>query len=255
MIARNRRFTVDLSGARPRRWESELLSIEKMKVKLIVATRSSEQDFYTTTATGRSLAFHKPPFIEVRLFPNNTEGLPTVYNRAIHESSKDPATLIFAHDDLHILDFYWFYRITAGLKKFSVIGLAGNRRRVPRQPSWAFVDTNLTWDAPENLSGVVGHGKSFPPSNLSFFGSPRQQVVLLDGLLLASESETLLTNNLMFDERFKFHFYDLDFCRQAEMKKITCGTWDLSLIHESNGNLGSDAWNASYQQYLEKWGD
>ena len=226
-----------------------------MKVKLIVATRASEQDFYTKTATGRSLAFYKPLFLEVCLFPNNTEGLPTVYNRAIRESSEDPATLIFAHDDLHILDFYWLHRITEGLNNFSVIGLAGNRRRVPRQPSWAFVDANFTWDAPENLSGVVGHGKGFPPSNLSIFGAPRQQVVLLDGLLLASQSKTLLENNLLFDERFKFHFYDLDFCRQAEIKNITCGTWDLSLIHESGGSFGSDAWKASYQQYLEKWGD
>ncbi len=226
-----------------------------MKVKLIVATRASEQDFYIKTATGRSLAFHKPPFLEVRLFPNNTEGLPTLYNSAIRESSEDPATLVFAHDDLHILDFYWFNRIAEGLNYFGVIGLAGNRRRVPKQPAWAFIDTNFTWDAPENLSGVVGHGKGFPPSNLSIFGAPRQQVALLDGLLLASESKTLLENNLMFDERFKFHFYDLDFCRQAELKNITCGTWDLSLIHESGGSFGSDAWKASYQQYLEKWGN
>jgi hypothetical protein len=226
-----------------------------MKVKLIVATRASQQDFYIKTATGRSLAFHKPPFLEVRLFPNNTEGLPALYNRAIRESSKDPATLVFAHDDLHILDFYWFNRIAEGLNYFGVIGLAGNRRRVPKQPSWAFIDTNFTWDAPENLSGVVGHGTGFPPSNLSIFGSPRQQVALLDGLLLASESKTLLENNLTFDERFKFHFYDLDFCRQAELKNITCGTWDLSLIHESGGSFGSDAWKASYLQYLEKWGD
>jgi hypothetical protein len=226
-----------------------------MKVKLIVATRISEQDFYTKTATGRSLAFHKPPFLEVHLFPNNIEGLPTVYNRTIRESGGDPATLVFAHDDLHILDFYWAHRIAEGLNNFDVIGLAGNRRRVPGQPSWAFVDTNFTWDAPENLSGVVGHGRGFPPSNLSIFGPPRQQVALLDGLLLASESETLLKNNLMFDERFKFHFYDLDFCRQAELKNITCGTCDLSLVHESAGSFGSDAWTASYKQYLEKWGD
>jgi hypothetical protein len=226
-----------------------------MKIKLIVATRASEADFYTKTATGRSLGFYKPPFLEVSLFSNNTEGLATVYNRAIRESREDPATLIFAHDDLYILDFYFFHRIREGLNNFSVIGLAGNRRRIPRQPSWAFIDTNFTWDARENLSGVVGHGTGFPPSNLSIFGSPRQKVLLLDGLLLASQSKTLLENNLLFDERFKFHFYDLDFCRQAEIKNITCGTWDLSLIHESGGSFGSDAWKSSYQLYLEKLGE
>lgn len=219
-----------------------------------MATRKSERDFYESTATGRSLAFYRPPIVELCLFPNNTEGLSTVYNRAIVESKGDDAILVFAHDDLHILDFYWLHRIEEGLNHFNIIGLAGNRRRLPRQPSWAFIDTNFTWDAPENLSGVVGHGKNFPPTDLSIFGPPRQQVLLLDGLLIASRNKTLLENNLMFDERFKFHFYDLDFCRQAEIKNISCGTWDLSLIHESGGSFGSDLWKAAYQQYLEKWG-
>jgi hypothetical protein len=62
-------------------------------------------------------------------------GLPIVYNRAIRESARDPATLIFIHDDLHLLDFYWPTRIVHGLAKFDVIGLAGNRRRVARQPA------------------------------------------------------------------------------------------------------------------------
>lgn len=226
-----------------------------MKIKLVIATRATEADFFRTTATGRSLAFNRPPFLDVRLFPNNTQGLPAVYNQAIRESIGDSVTLVFAHDDLHILDYYWCDRIKEGLANFGVVGLAGNRRRVPKQPSWAFIDTNFTWDKPENLSGVVGHGMGFPPNNLSVFGQPRQQVMLLDGLLLASESKTLLENNLVFDERFKFHFYDLDFCRQAEMKNISCGTWDLSLIHESGGNFNSESWKASYQKYLEKWGE
>lgn len=226
-----------------------------MKIKLVIASRASELDFFNTTATGRSLAFNKPSFVDVRLFPNNTKGLPTVYNQAIRESINDPSILVFAHDDIHILDFFWFQRLIDGLTHFDVLGLAGNRRRVPRQPSWAFIDTNFTWDAPENLSGIVGHGKSFPPSNLSFFGQPRQKVMLLDGLLMASDSKTLIKHNLFFDERFQFHFYDLDFCRQAEEKNVSCGTWDLSLIHESGGNFGSEDWHSSYQKYINKWGD
>jgi len=226
-----------------------------MKIKVVIASRASELDFYKTTATGRSLAFNLPSFVDVRLFPNNTKGLPTVYNQAIRESINDPSLLVFAHDDLHIVDFFWAYRIIEGLTHFDVLGLAGNLRRVPKQPSWAFIDTNLTWDASENLSGIVGHGEGFPPSSLIFSGQTRQRVILLDGLLLASDSKTLIKNNLFFDERFQFHFYDLDFCRQAELKNVSCGTWDLSLIHESGGSFGSEGWRSSYQQYLNKWGD
>jgi len=223
-----------------------------MKIRLVVATRQAEADFFSNTATGRSL-FFKPSFIDLKLFPNNKKGLPELYNQIIRESENDPATLVFAHDDIHILDFFWCSRLKEGLKNFDVIGLAGNKRRVPNQPSWAFIDNKFTWDNPDNLSGVVGHGHGFPPSNLSIFGTPRQKVLLLDGLLLAAESQTLITNSLFFDERFSFHFYDLDFCRQAEEKNVSCGTWDLALIHESGGSFGSDAWMKSYQKYIEKW--
>lgn len=236
-------------------WPRTILLVEKMKITLVVGSRTSETDFLRTTATGRSLAFNKPPFLDLRLFPNNKEGLSKIYNQAIRECISNPSTLVFAHDDLHFLDYFWFNRILEGLAHFKIVGLAGNLRRVPRQPSWAFVDTRFIWDKREYLSGVVGHGNSFPPRKLSKFGLPRQRVMLLDGLLLGCESETLINNNLFFDERFDFHFYDLDFCRQAESKNISCGTWDLSLIHESRANFASESWKSSYQKYLDKWGD
>ena len=226
-----------------------------MKIKLVVATRLSEADFFTVTATGRSLAFNHPSFLELRLFPNNTQGLSTVYNQAIRESIDDPATLVFAHDDLLILDFLWYFRVKEALAKFDIVGVAGNRCRVPKQPSWAFIDASFKWDRFENLSALVGHGKAFPPSTLLCLGEIRQKVLLLDGLFLAVESKTLSSNNLLFDERFNFHFYDLDFCRQAEVKNISCGTWDISLVHQSGGAFGSEDWTRAYQKYLDKWGD
>jgi len=166
-----------------------------MRIKLVVATRESENSFFQKTATGRSLVFNKPPYLDLKLFADNLKGLPAIYNEVIRECAENPSTIVFAHDDLHILEYFWCSRVKEGLSKFDIIGLAGNKRRVPKQPSWAFIDSKFTWDARENLSGVVGHGKGFPPSNLSVFGMPRQKVKLLDGLLLAAESGTLLKNN------------------------------------------------------------
>jgi hypothetical protein len=226
-----------------------------MKIKLVVATRVSEETFFQQTAMGRSLLTRKPSLFELRLFANNTRGLPSVYNEVIQECASDPATLVFAHDDVHLLDFFWCQRVQEGLAHFDIIGLAGNKRRVPQQPSWAFINTQFTWDTRDHLSGVVGHGKGFPPSNLSYFGPPRQRVKLLDGLFLAAQSTTLIQHNLFFDEDFLFHFYDLDFCRQAEEKSLSCGTWDLSVIHESGGNFGSLTWRKAYQHYLTKWSE
>lgn len=205
------------------------------------------------TATGKSLALYQSPHLEVSLYPENTRGLSEVYNAAIEKFKNEQSILVFAHDDIHILDFYWMHAIFNGLDNFGIIGVAGNKRRVPFQPSWAFINEKFNWDAPENLSGVIGHGSRFPPEDLSVFGPPFQEVKLLDGVFLATFSETLIKNHIRFDENFKFHFYDMDLCRQAEVRGIRMGTIPLSLIHESGGYFGSEGWKNSYADYLKKW--
>ena len=166
------------------------------KIRLVVASRETESDFFKKTATGRSFSIYNYPFLEIRLFPNNSIGLSTQYNIAIFESISDPAILIFIHDDIHMLDYYWVSQVLSSLEKFDVVGLAGNKRRVSKQPAWAFIDDKFTWDKSENLSGIVGHGKGFPPSNLAVFGPPCQEVKLLDGLMLIANSNTLIKNNI-----------------------------------------------------------
>lgn len=228
---------------------------ESIKIKFVVATRLSVEEFWSNAATGVSLMLFQSPHLEVVVYPENTKGLSEIYNREIEGAKYEPCLLIFAHDDLHILDFFWLQQIFNGLMHFGIVGVAGNKRRLPLQPAWAFIDEKFTWDESKNLSGVVGHGESFPPSGISNFGPPCQEVKLLDGLFLAAFSNTLTKNNMRFDEKFKFHFYDMDFCRQAEIRGITMGTIPLSVIHQSGGNFGSDDWKQSYQKYLQKWGE
>jgi GT2 family glycosyltransferase len=222
--------------------------------RFVCATRESAAEFPTKTALGRSLApYRLAPGVELKLFAENRQGLPRVYNEAIREAESKPAILIFLHDDIHLCDFFWALNLVSGLNRFDVIGLAGNKRRVARQPSWYYIDENFTRDARENLSGIVAHGPGFPPASLSVYGAPVQQVKLLDGLFLAVRSETLLATRIEFDERFDFHFYDMDFCRQAEVRQLRLGTWPISVIHESGGNFRTESWRAGYARYLEKW--
>jgi GT2 family glycosyltransferase len=195
------------------------------------------------------------PHLVVHLYPENLKGLPRIYNDAIEKCINEPSIIVFAHDDIHILDFCWMQAIFNGLNLYGMVGVVGNKRRVPFQSSWAFINPQLNWDESSNFSGIIGHGSSFPPKDLSFFGPPFQEAKLLDGVLLATFSETLRTKHLRFDERFKFHFYDMDFCRQAELKGISMGTIPLSLVHESGGNFGSEIWKNAYLDYLQKWGE
>jgi GT2 family glycosyltransferase len=223
-------------------------------IRIVCGTRASRDEFLQRTALGRSLSLIRfEPQPQVLLFPENKAGLSTIYNIAIERAKTDPAILIFVHDDVHFCDFFWPTTIREAVERFDVVGLAGNKRRVPAQPGWAFVDTQFTWDQPEHLSGVVGHGKGFPCDIVSAFGAPGQACKLLDGLLLAGDSTRLNEAGIKFDEQFAFHFYDMDFCRQAEQKGLTMGTWPLSVVHESGGAFGSPAWRDAYQRYLQKY--
>lgn len=226
-----------------------------MKVRIVCATRAARNDFPSSTALGKTLSMHRPADVELRLFAGNTAGLPSVYNIAIEESAEDPSILLFIHDDVHLCDFHWTNTLNDALGQFGMVGVAGNRRRVPRQPGWRFLDERFTRDGREHLSGTVAHGRGFPAERVDVYGPSRQRVSLLDGVMLAVKSETLHAMALRFDEQFDFHFYDLDFCRQAERAGISMGTCAVSLIHESAGSFGGDGWRRGYGRYLEKWGE
>ena len=224
------------------------------RILMVVATRHSEEEFHRLSATGKSLAFYQFPFVELKLFANNATGLPTLYNQVIQAHQDEDLTIVFAHDDLHFLDFFWARHVFQGLEKHDLIGVVGNRVRHPFQPSWAYKNIQGEWDAVENLSGTIAHGKQFPPDVFAVFGQ-NGQVSLLDGLLLAAKASTFKRSGLRFDERFQFHFYDLDVCRQASQLQLTMGTVPVSVMHESEGSFNNQAWLDAYKTYVAKWGD
>ena len=226
------------------------------KFRFVVATREKAEDFATKTMTGRMLAFYNYPFVEVALYAENTTGLSTIYNQEIEKAKGNPAILVFAHDDIYLTDFYWPNQILNGLKQFDVLGVAGNKKWTPGQPSWAFKeikDGKLVWDDKGNLSGIVAHGDGFPPKNLSKYGPTGQSVELLDGLILIADSKKLIETGVSFDEQFDFHFYDLDFCRTARKTGLKLGSWAISVIHQSGGGFGSTMWSARHQEFQTKW--
>jgi tetratricopeptide (TPR) repeat protein len=230
------------------------------KIRFVCASRLSREAFFARSPLGRSLpvyrTFPKRQTIELRLFANNSEGLAGLYNSAIEEARASPAILVFIHDDVYLSDYYWAEHLHDALESFDLVGLAGNRRRVPRQASWMYLDDQFTCDNYDNLSGVLGHGEPFPNlRQLSVYGEPGHAVKLLDGVMMAIRSQTLIERDLRFDPRFRFHFYDLDFCRQAELRQVRMGTWAISVVHASAGKLGGEDWRAAYRDYLSKYGE
>jgi GT2 family glycosyltransferase len=240
-----------------------LLGANTMKIRLVCATRLAAEQFERDCALGRSIATFRDQYgtwFETRLFPENSSGLSTVYNIAIEEARDNPALLAFIHDDVWLMDLYWPQHLVEALQNYELVGVAGNRRRTPGQVSWGLIRDplgNIGWDARDYLSGCVAHGpRTSSPQikSVGYYGPARVEVKLLDGVLLFTHSETLLRHQLRFDERFDFHFYDLDLCRQAEAKGIRMGTWDISLIHCSEGSFQDPRWLSGYNAYIKKWG-
>ena len=222
-------------------------------IEVVSATRLQEGDFWKRSPLGLSL---RRLAHDARLIPRvtfaNSRGLPEIFNARI--KAPDAAEMLaFVHDDVWIDDYFLADRVAEGCRTFDVIGVAGNRRRVQNQPAWAFMDANFTWDEKVNLSGSVAHGAN-PFGAISFFGPVPAECKLLDGVFLAARRSALVLNSVLFDPRFDFHFYDMDFCRSAEEKGLRLGTWPICLTHQSGGAFGSPRWRDKYSLYLGKWG-
>lgn len=225
-----------------------------MNLELICATGLHEEVFWKSSALGISL---RRLAADHRLIPKitfcNCKGLPCIYNKGISEAADD-SMLVFIHDDVWIEDYYFYRRVKEGLLHFDIIGVAGNRRRIPRQPSWAFIGIPFAWDEKSNLSGTVAHGKH-PFGKVSVYGETPAACELLDGVFLAANKSLLSEYGCFFDERFSFHFYDMDFCRTARAASLGLGTWPIALTHQSGGNFGTEQWKNGYRMYLDKWGE
>jgi len=206
------------------------------------------------SALGLSLRRLGDNRLRVAVAFSNSRGLPDIYNARI-TAPNGPDILVFVHDDVWIDDYFLADRVIAALATYDVIGVAGNRRRVPRQPAWAFIDDKFTWDERANLSGGIAHGKQ-PFGNVSRYGDTvSAECELLDGVFLAARRERLVEKGVLFDPRFDFHFYDMDFCRTARKAGLRLGTWPICLTHQSGGAFGVGGWKEKLPRYLEKWPD
>lgn len=222
-------------------------------IDVVTATRLSAADFWANSALGLSLARLKS---ESRLNAcpafDNQRGLPEVYNARL--AAPDCAEhVIFVHDDVWLDDYFIADRVLEGVARFDVIGVAGNRRRHPGQPSWSLIDHKLTWEESAYLSGAVAHGKQ-PFGQVSTWGAVPAECEVMDGVFFAAKRDTLREHEVRFDPRFDFHLYDVDFCRTAREKGLRLGTWPICITHQSRGRFGTQQWFAGYEKYLQKWG-
>jgi hypothetical protein len=234
-------------------WQS-LCRPRSGEIILVSATRMTEEGFWNRSALGQSLADYRGrPDLQLNIHFENARGLPEIYNRYITRANKKKL-LVFLHDDVWLDSRDWLQAIRFGLGHFDIIGVAGNRRLMHDQPAWCFKGFSADgfhWDHP-HLAGEVGHGKDRNGA-ISKYGSLPATCKALDGVLLAARCDLLIKSGVRFDTEFKFHFYDLDFCRSANHSGLQLGVWGIAITHQSGGSFGSPSWNASLVRYRHKW--
>lgn len=220
----------------------------------VAATRLREEDFWQKSLLGKRLKdLRNQPRIKIRIAFENRRGLPSVYNEAIAAADSSDV-LVFIHDDAWLINNDSLNEIFRGLRKFDVLGIAGNTRRIAGQSTWylrQLPQGGVALDVPF-LSGAVYYGQIFK-TELNQFGPWPAACELLDGVLLAARASKLRRTGLRFDERYDFHFYDLDFSRAARTLRMKIGTWPIHLLHGSKGNPGDERWKKNLQLYMEKW--
>lgn len=226
--------------------------VEK-SICFVSATRRPEDEFWRESALGISLAnVIKLPGVSAKITFVNSRGLPAIYNECINEAMAD--ILVFLHDDVWFYDDALIEKIRSAHEAFDIVGVAGNKRRVPNQPSWmfrAYTNGELIMDR-HFLSGAVGNGDP-DQFTIENYGSSPAECELLDGVFISTLAKKLKRNKVTFDDRFDFHCYDIDFCRTARLQKMTLGTWPIQLIHQSPGAFGPEEWKGNLAKYLSKW--
>ena len=229
-------------------------------IHVVSATRLSEAAFWETSLLGVSLRRieYLVPVKHTITFENRA-GLPTIYNAAL--ATMDTADIaVFMHDDVTVHDFHLPHRLAEGLRTFDVIGPAGHAAPAAdhagwlhRLPAGATLPVAEDDESTHGLSGCVNH--LFPDHELlSRYGPAPRRVALLDGVLIAAPVAVLRRHDIRFDERFQFHFYDIDFCRSCTANGLRLGTWPLAIGHASTGAFNSPAWRGALVDYRNKWG-
>ncbi|PCJ14516.1 MAG: hypothetical protein COB04_14985 [Gammaproteobacteria bacterium] len=229
------------------------------RVRIISATRYSELHFRRYSKLGVALQkiSYDPNICISILYQNcmpNGVGLAELFNQYLHPQY-EKEILLFVHDDVYIDDFFLSFRLNEAIARYDVIGVAGNRTLPSPEISWV-LDRNLAdgfyWQAKEKLSGAVAHFNS-AGERVSQYGDVPSDCRLIDGCFMAVNAERVLASGARFDKQFKFHFYDLDFCRTCDQNGLKIGTWPIAVTHDSGGAFGSEAWEHACKDYFAKW--
>jgi hypothetical protein len=194
------------------------------KIKIVITSKTD------------NIALDKIEGIEYVEIINNITPLTKLYNQEI-EKSKTYDYLIFMHGDVNVDLTHMIEHIKQCSSKYDVMGLCGCQKlNTSYSPlNWFTGSSHF----PDGRYGCVTHSED--NSGTSFFNYKHPNVTdipvsCIDGLCIIFTRNALMSG-MMFDDNFKFDFYDTDISFSTILKyKLKLGVIiEKSLHHYSLG--------------------
>jgi hypothetical protein len=182
----------------------------------------------------------------INIIYENKQGLPKIYNSFLNDQNRNKK-IIFIHDDVLVEDIFLLEKLEIGFEKYNIIGLAGTKK--------CNLNSNISaWHMMcerQDMIGEVGHSKD-KVSWTTVFGPTDSRALLLDGLFIAVDVNSLLDTNTRFDENFDFHHYDITFCINANKNKLKLGVCPIKVTHFGLGDsMISKEWEHSNLKFKQ----
>ena len=192
----------------------------------------------------------------IKPFPiwNNTKGLPEVYNEFL-DSHSEFDCVVFIHDDLTIRDTTITEQLENAKKEgCDIVGVAGAIGFSYGNPE---VPTGW-WSTPYEKRGCMIHPSApsmeIPSPSMEIptvYGPAPSNALVIDGCFIVLMNRGL---DLRFDNRFKFHGYDVDLCLQAYAKGMRTRVLPILCKHESPGlGFRSPDFMEAQKMLIAKW--
>ena len=217
---------------------------------IVTCTRSKTLEEFSSRPIYKSLMYHhdnNKGVVDILVLPNNTEGLPAVYNRVLKDIKNINKTVLFVHDDVELEDAFLTEKLLQS--PYEITGLAGTKsfNKGSSQSAWHLSSPKTDY------VGEVAHshqGKVWT----TVFGPTQSRALVLDGLFLSCKVKTLVEKNVFFDENFNFHFYDISFCLRANQNKVSCGVLPIRVIHHGLGDsMNTPEWVSANQIFKQNY--
>tara|TARA_R110000765_G_scaffold7963_4_gene26043 strand:- start:57943 stop:58638 length:696 start_codon:yes stop_codon:yes gene_type:complete len=198
--------------------------------------------------------------VAICMVTENTEAIAKGYNEFLdHYDIDEYDYAIFCHDDVSIEDANLAEKLDKAIgddSEFAICGSAGTSSCVIKDKClWHRMHNDI-----KSLSGAVAHytDKDDTECFMTNFGPSPKRVIMLDGLFLAVNIKKVKEAGVRFDESYpsKFHFYDLDFCLEANKAGLKLTTYPIWMVHKSHGleDINNPEWDAGNQYFKDKWG-